>query len=671
VVPEVVTVSLGARSYDVFFCREIYPLFQEWICRFFPGGSVFVVSDRNVLSIYGDDIGRWLAGIPHSVHSLPPGEEHKTWETVRDIYAFLAAGDADRESLLVAFGGGVVGDLAGFAAATWLRGIPWVQVPTTLLAQVDSSVGGKTGFNLPQGKNLVGAFHQPRAVFVDSTFLRTLDRRHLRAGLAEVVKCGLAGDAALWDLLRGRAASWEAMSAEVWQEAVRRAVAWKARVVAQDEREASLRRILNFGHTVGHAFERACGYGRLLHGEAIAMGMAWELAFGRLLGVTPAELEEEACAALSAMGFALDEPGVPLTSVAAALGADKKRVASEIFLPVVTAPGRCVIKRLPLSLLRKELPDVRAAVASRAQASVTPPPEERTASRDLEDLERRVLQDPRHVPGLLALARAYLRAGRAGAALETVKAALDAAPTDADVLRLAREIEAAAAAAGYGETDHPLEGVLVLDEGTFALGPAEAAGGARGGEAGVQAVPAQEGAPAATAAPAGGSAPGEEAAPAGEAAPGEEHPASGAGAAHEEIAAAPAAEVPPEAVPGEARGAAGEPDGARPPRGGAAVPGGAAGGRAAPETAPGEAEAGGGDAGPVPVRTVTMAEVYWQQGDRETARRIVRAILAADPSNRRAAAWMDEHGETDEEMALRALLAAFAREYGHELPRSV
>ena len=253
--PETMTVALGDRSYDIFFGREIYSLFQEWICRFYPGGTVHVVTDRNVASIYGDDIQRWLAGIPHDVLALPPGEEHKNFDTVREIYGFLARGDAGRDSLVVAFGGGVVGDLAGFAAATYLRGISCIQVPTTLLSQVDSSVGGKTGFNLPEGKNLVGAFHQPRAVFIDDAFLLTLDDRNLRAGMAEVVKCALAGDAELWDRLLAVGGKWKAISGEEWRWVVRRAVAFKASVVEKDERETSLRRILNLGHTIGHAME--------------------------------------------------------------------------------------------------------------------------------------------------------------------------------------------------------------------------------------------------------------------------------------------------------------------------------------------------------------------------------------------------------------------------------
>ncbi|PJB33558.1 MAG: 3-dehydroquinate synthase [Deltaproteobacteria bacterium CG_4_9_14_3_um_filter_65_9] len=365
---ETMTVALGDRSYDIFFGREIYSLFQEWICRFYPGGSVHVVTDRNVASIYGGDIQRWLEGIPHDVLALPPGEERKNFDTVREIYGFLARGDADRDSLVVAFGGGVVGDLAGFAAATYLRGISCIQVPTTLLSQVDSSVGGKTGFNLPEGKNLVGAFHQPRAVFIDDAFLRTLDDRNLRAGMAEVVKCALAGDAELWDRLLAVGGGGKAFEGEEWRWIVRRAIAFKASVVEKDERETSLRKILNLGHTIGHAMEKSGGYGRLLHGEAVAIGLAWEAILGLRLGVTGEELVDALVPLLIGMGFPLDDPGVALTSIAAAIGMDKKRRMSDVDLPLVAAPGRCELRRVPLAEIRGALPGIRAEIRERSIA---------------------------------------------------------------------------------------------------------------------------------------------------------------------------------------------------------------------------------------------------------------------------------------------------------------
>ena len=425
--PETMTVALGDRSYDIFFGREIYSLFQEWICRFYPGGTVHVVTDRNVASIYGDDIRRWLAGIPHDVLALPPGEEHKNFDTVREIYGFLARGDAGRDSLVVAFGGGVVGDLAGFAAATYLRGISCIQVPTTLLSQVDSSVGGKTGFNLPEGKNLVGAFHQPRAVFIDDAFLRTLDDRNLRAGMAEVVKCALAGDAELWDRLLAVGGKWKSLSGEEWRWVVRRAVGFKASVVERDERETSLRRILNLGHTIGHAMEKSGGYGRLLHGEAVAMGLAWEAILGMKLGVTGEELVDDLVSLLIGMGFPLDDPGVALTSIAAAIGMDKKRMMSDVDLPLVAAPGRCELRRVPLAEIRRELPGIRAEIRERSIARELNIPAEECdpgrvpgfepcsrRGRGVRDPSRRGERRPRGPRGSRAGGRPGTGAGRAG-----------------------------------------------------------------------------------------------------------------------------------------------------------------------------------------------------------------------------------------------------------------
>jgi len=270
----------------------------------------------------------------------------------------------------------VIGDLVGFAAAILRRGVCFAQIPTTLLAQVDSSVGGKTGFNLSEGKNLVGAFHQPRAVFIDDAFLLTLDDRNLRAGMAEVVKCALAGDVGLWDRLIASGGKWKSLSGEEWRWIVRRAVAFKASVVEKDERETSLRRVLNLGHTIGHAMESSGGYGRLLHGEAVAMGLAWEAILGKRLGVTGGELVDELVSLLIGMGFPLDDPGVALTSIAAAIGMDKKRMVCDVDLPLVAAPGRCELRRVPLPEIRRELPGIRADIRERSIAVELNIPEE-------------------------------------------------------------------------------------------------------------------------------------------------------------------------------------------------------------------------------------------------------------------------------------------------------
>lgn len=589
------TVALGKRTYDIFFGEDIYPLFQEWICRFYPGGSVFVITDRNVGSIYGEDIRRWLVGIPHHVHEIEPGEESKNWETVRGIYAFLAQGNADRDALVVAFGGGVVGDLAGFAAATFLRGIPYIQIPTTLLSQVDSSVGGKTGFNLPEGKNLVGAFHQPRAVFIDHGFLRTLDDRNLRAGMAEVVKCGLAGDAVLWESLCSRGAAWKAMSAREWHEAIRRSVAFKASVVAKDEKESSVRRILNLGHTIGHALEQASGYGALLHGEAVAMGLAWEAMLSRRLAVTPPDVEERLFTLLRDLGFALDGPGLALSSIASAIGMDKKRIDSDVDMPMVAAPGSCVMKRVPLSFLRKELPAIRAGIQRRGREGPIDPVtvrelQERIERGDLgepiEALEKRLVSNPRDLGSMVLLSDAYRRAGKLPAAWEMIKEALQQYPSDARAQRVARDIEAElhrSPPAGGDAPPEPLEDVILLPGESYEIRPAD---------------------------------------------PGSESPATSRA---------------PAAAPGTPSAAAAGPQGAS---------------KAAEPESPSERP---------PVSTVTMADVYWLQGEKETARRIVDEILARVPGDPRALAWKSAHEEKMVEEALAAFLGMLAKEYGYDL----
>ncbi len=496
----ILTVSLGDRSYDIFFANGVYPLFQEWVARCFRGDPVFVVTDRTVFSIYGKDIQKWLSGIPHEIFSLPPGEGEKHGDTVREIYSFLSSKGAGRDSLVVAFGGGVVGDLAGFAAATFLRGMPYVQIPTTLLSQVDSSVGGKTGYNLPEGKNLVGAFHHPRAVFIDPTFLLTLDDRNMRAGMAEIVKCAFAGVPSLLETITAGAGTWKKMSGEAWINIIHSAVAFKARIVEQDEKEASTRRILNLGHTVGHALEQASGYWRLLHGEAVAMGLAWEAVFSRRQGVTPQGLEKQMIDLLLALGFSLDDGGIPLPAAVAAIGVDKKRFVSDIEMPLLSGPGSCVLKRIPVSLLREELPAVREEIRAtlRERARTVLPKESRDRLEkearpplsgpvgvvpSLPELERRVVVDPRDTETMIALAEAYLRGGNLAGAWETIKEALHLHPSSSKALHVAREIERKMKEIRpeVGESPSPLlEDVLILEEGAFELRPADRRDDARG-----------------------------------------------------------------------------------------------------------------------------------------------------------------------------------------------
>jgi 3-dehydroquinate synthase len=561
-----------------------------------------VVTDRNVASIYGDDIQRWLAGIPHDVLALPPGEEHKNLDTVREIYGFLARGDAGRDSLVVAFGGGVVGDLAGFAAATFLRGISCIQVPTTLLSQVDSSVGGKTGFNLTEGKNLVGAFHQPRAVFIDDAFLRTLDDRNLRAGMAEVVKCALAGDPELWDRLLSAGGKWKAFEGEEWRWIVRRAVTFKASVVERDEKETSLRKILNLGHTIGHAMEKSGGYGRLLHGEAVAIGLAWEAILGMKFGVTGGELVDDLVSLLIDMGFPLDDPGVALTSIAAAIGMDKKRMLLDVDLPLVAAPGRCELRRVPLTEIRRELPGIRAEIR------------ERSIARELNIPAGDAMREESPVSNLVRIG---------------------------DEVYEIRPIEEKTALAVPVEAEPEI--VEEHSPPTAEPEPEPAPPEIPVVTAGAEPEPAPPELPAVTAEPEPEPAP-------------PEIPVVTAGAE-------------PEPAPPELPAVTAEPEPEpAPPEIPVVVAG--------PEPAPPELPAV--TAGPEPsppeipvapsVRTVTLADLYWSQGEHTTARRIVGEILRNDPANLRAQAWLEARSGGDlVEAELLGFLETMAKEYGYDL----
>jgi 3-dehydroquinate synthase len=708
-ISETVTVSLGDRSYDIYFGPDIYPFFQEWICRFYPGGTVFVVTDRTVASIYLDDIERWLSGIPHAILEIPAGEETKGFETVRSIYSFLAGGEAGRDALVVAFGGGVVGDLAGFAAATWLRGIPFIQVPTTLLSQVDSSVGGKTGFNLPEGKNLVGAFHQPRAVFVDHTFLRTLDDRNVLSGLAEIVKCALAGDAEMWERLRHDAPRWKEFGGSDWQWLTRRSIAFKASVVERDETESSLRKVLNLGHTVGHAFEQAAGYGRILHGEAVAMGIAWEAILGRRLGITPPALEETLFTLLLEMGYRLDDPEVPITLLASAAGQDKKRSAFDVDIPFVSEPGQFLLQKVPLSKLRSELPGIRAEIRERlahreaggtVEAELVARIGRGESAAVAAELEARIAASPWDLPTLSLLAAAYQADGKLSEALGIIKEVLARNPADIHAQRQAREIEDAIRQTQPVEfasdsASAAVERMLVLEEGAFELRPADLPEPPAMLSEAIPEPPVVEMPVAEPAIPESVPVLAEAEAEVAESEksiaepfePGLPEPQpdawpavsdlppdvwnEGGGAAVEPVqepvpeTVAEAAEPIPEPLvepvldaPNLSVQAPSEPD----PE---AVP------PCAEEPPPDAEEASAAPA----VRTVTMATLYWQQGDRETALAIVDGILEADPLDERAAEWKARHLApavqpiAGEEVALNSFLDRITKEYGHGLSR--
>ncbi len=277
---------------------------------------------------------------------LPDGEAHKTLESAARIFATLAELKASRDATIVALGGGVVGDLAGFAAACWMRGIAFVQVPTTLLAMVDSSVGGKTAVDLPQGKNLVGAFHQPRAVIVDTDTLSTLPARELRAGFAEVIKYGALGDAAFFAWLEQNAAALLAKDAAALTHAIAHCCAQKAGIVARDETEQGERALLNLGHTFGHALETLTGYGALLHGEAIAIGMTLAARLSATLGRAPDADTERLERLLDRFGLPTSLPaGVEADRMLELMRLDKKNLSGRLRLILWRGIGLAEIVR--------------------------------------------------------------------------------------------------------------------------------------------------------------------------------------------------------------------------------------------------------------------------------------------------------------------------------------
>ena len=279
---------------------------------------------------------------------LPDGEDHKDWKTLDIVFDALLRARADRRTVLVALGGGVVGDMAGFAAATYQRGIAHVQVPTTLLAQVDSSVGGKTAINHPLGKNMIGAFHQPLAVIADTGTLATLPPRELGAGLAEVVKYGAIHDLAFLAWIEQNAAALVARDPAALAHAIRRSCEIKAAVVARDERESGARALLNFGHTFGHAIESATGYGTWLHGEAVAIGMALAARFSVRLGrITQADADR-LVALLERLGLPVRPPAITRDAWLEYMGRDKKNEAGRITLVLLDRLGSAtVVKDAP------------------------------------------------------------------------------------------------------------------------------------------------------------------------------------------------------------------------------------------------------------------------------------------------------------------------------------
>ncbi len=338
------TVNLGDRSYPIYIGVELLQdpiLIQKHI----QTRAVCIVSNTTVSKLYLTQLKKSLKGYRVIEVILEDGEQFKNADSLNQIYTVLLDNKFNRDSTLIALGGGVVGDIAGFAAASFMRGIPFIQIPTTLLSQVDSSVGGKTGINHPLGKNMIGAFYQPQAVIIDMHVLQTLDKRQISAGLAEVIKYGLIWDQDFFDHLENHIEDLKNLNVMQLEQAIYRSCEIKAEVVSQDERESGLRAILNLGHTFGHAIENCLGYGEWLHGEAVGCGMilAAEVSlahqwlnkheFDRIINVV-----KEA-------GLPISKPNISKQDLLEAMRLDKKNKNQDIYLVLQQGIGKAIVTK--------------------------------------------------------------------------------------------------------------------------------------------------------------------------------------------------------------------------------------------------------------------------------------------------------------------------------------
>ncbi|MHC1695218.1 MAG: 3-dehydroquinate synthase [Eubacteriales bacterium] len=348
-----ITLAHSKGSYDIITGRGLLKNCGELIRAVAPkSSSCLIVSDTNVFPLYGKVVSDSLtgAGFALSSHVISAGEENKTLDTVSRIYASLAANGITRTDIVLALGGGVVGDITGFAAATWLRGVDFVQLPTTLLAQIDSSIGGKTGVDTPFGKNLVGAFRQPLRVIADADTLDTLPSCELSGGMAEAIKYGCIADRALFADIADKKIPHDAL--------IESCAGIKRDVVQSDEFEGGLRMILNFGHTIGHAIEKCMGFTGISHGQAVAIGMVYASRIGEGMGITKTGVTDEIVRANKAWGLPCATDIAPSELADAALS-DKKRSGGEISLIILEDIGRCRIVRVKASELEGLIYKVR------------------------------------------------------------------------------------------------------------------------------------------------------------------------------------------------------------------------------------------------------------------------------------------------------------------------
>ncbi|MFN7153544.1 MAG: 3-dehydroquinate synthase [Acidovorax sp.] len=352
-----VEIFLGGRSYDIEVCDGFLKGLRGIVFK--DGFRAVVVTNDVVAPIYLEFLISQLKLSFSNVDSilLPDGEIHKSWDSLNLIYEYLLENHCDRQTVLFALGGGVVGDITGFAAATYMRGIQFVQVPTTLLAQVDSSVGGKTAINHPLGKNMIGAFHQPIKVICDLSSLQTLPKRELSSGLAEVIKYGPILDMHFFRWLECEMGELVATDRTALAYAIHRCCEIKASIVSQDEKESGLRAILNFGHTFGHAIEAGMGYGVWLHGEGVAAGMVMAAELSRRLGMVDEAFVKRLTKLIERAGLPTKGPVLDAADNAGRylelMRVDKKSEGGEIRFVLIDGPGKAVLRAAPDALVRE------------------------------------------------------------------------------------------------------------------------------------------------------------------------------------------------------------------------------------------------------------------------------------------------------------------------------
>lgn len=350
-----IRVDLAERGYDIRIGTGILERLGREVVSLGVRGKVAVVTNPKVFKLHGSSAVRSLkkAGLDVRVFKIPDGERYKTLASVTRLYDALLKNRFERGSCLVALGGGVIGDLAGFAAATYLRGIRFVQVPTTLAAQVDASIGGKTGVNHPTGKNLIGAFYQPSLVLIDTRVLKTLPKREYVSGIAEVIKYGVIADRAFFGLLEERMQDILNLDEDVLERIIGRSCEIKARVVGEDEHEQNRRRILNYGHTLGHAVESATGYRRFLHGEAVAIGMAFAARLAEILGLSGRETAQRQIHLIESSGLSASLPRIRTADILKSMKLDKKVAGGAIHFVLADRIGHVLVMPVSIGDIRK------------------------------------------------------------------------------------------------------------------------------------------------------------------------------------------------------------------------------------------------------------------------------------------------------------------------------